>query len=393
MPVYRYEVKKADGDVLSGAMDAPDETVVRTRLEQRGYGVVRIEGPSDVTSPAPPPPIRVRATAGAADKALFFRQLASLLRAGITPYQAVADLASRTTNPALREAADDMRATAEQGGSLADAMERYPGLFPRHVIGTVHAAQLGGFLDVACDEIALEYEQEIAFYKGMWLPKALVVQGVIAIAIAQPLFPTLFPNNQLGRYLILAFLRNLPIAIALILGVRLGWRALHGPSMAERLDAWTLRVPVFGDLIRQRSLAAFIRMLRRLYAVGLPPVRAWEGATAVVPNSVLRATLGQARESMDKGVPLHEAFRNTGLFASEAEQLLATGVQSGEVVEMLDRVAEYYQRNVERAVESSRFWMYRLAFTMFLVLGGALLILLVKTYFDAVFGFTKGWVD
>jgi len=220
-----------------------------------------------------------------------------------------------------------------------------------------------------------------------------VLQAILAIALAQPLFPTLFPNNQLNRYLALVFLRNIPIAVAFVLAVRAMWSRLRRPENAERRDRWTLSLPVFGDLSRQRSLAAFIRMLRRLYGAGLMPTQAWEGATYVVANSVIRERLKEASNLMQQGLPLHEAFRATGLFTSEVEQLIATGVVSGEVIEMLDRVAEYYQRNLEHAFEQSRFWMFRLALALFMALSGLVVILMAKTYFDAVFNFTKGWTE
>jgi type IV pilus assembly protein PilC len=390
MPLFRYEVTDQKGKTLIGAMSAPDEPELRARLGARGYQVTKVASPQ--VKPGDGAPARRPGSAGPADKALFFRQFASLIRAGIAPFAALTDLTPRLSNPAIAQAAGEMRDAAQGGGRVSDVMVGYPALFPQHVVATVRAGETGGFLEIALDEIALEYEQELAFYKGTWLPKALVVQEVLALALAQPLFPTLFPKNQLGQYLLLAFVRNVPIAVAVVLLVRWLWRRLHTPGMSERRDRWTLGIPVFGDLSRQRSLAAFVRMLRRLYASGLMPINAWEGAANVVPNTILRQKLAQARDMMQQGVPLHEAFRNTGLFASEAEQLIATGVMAGEVIEMLDRIAEYYQNNVQRAVDSSRFWMYRLAISLFLAISGIVLIVLLKTYFQSIFDFTKDWV-
>ncbi len=392
--MFRYEVADSSGKVLSGVMAAPDEQTVTTRLSQQGFRVLQViprasgHGPHVQRTGAS---VRTRRV-GPSDRALFFRQLASLVRAGISPFAALSDLSPRLGNPTLREASASMCAGAHAGQNLWSAMEQYPSLFAPHVVATVRAGETGGFLDIALDEIALEAEEETAFYKGMWLPKVLILQQVIALAIAQPLFPTLFPNNEPVRYLGLVFLRNIPIAVAVAAIVRWIWFRLHAPKAAHIRDRWTLRVPIFGDLARQRSLAAFIRMLRRLYAAGLMPMNAWEGATQVVPNMVIRARLEDAQAMMQKGVPLHDAFRATGLFANEAEQLIATGVASGEVVEMLDRVADYYQNNVQRAFDASRFWMYRLAFAFFLAVSGVVVAMMAKTYFDAVFNFTKDWV-
>jgi type IV pilus assembly protein PilC len=148
-----------------------------------------------------------------------------------------------------------------------------------------------------------------------------------------------------------------------------------------------LKTPVFGDLARQKALASFVRTLRKLFAAGLGPITAWEGAMHVAPNVVIREKLIEAYDMMQHGVALHDAFSATGLFANETEQLLATGVVSGQMVQMLDRVAEYYQDNVDRAYSSARFWMFRLASTMVIVLMGALVITLIISYFSSVFSF------
>ncbi len=398
MSFFRYEAIDRAGKVVTGAMDAPDTAAVATRLAQMGFTARAVmPAPGSASNRA------LNGTAGAKssktralppsnlggakpkDLALFFRQFAALVRSGITLFQALDNLGPRSSNPALAETAREMAETARSGGRVSDVMERYPRLFAPHVVAAVRAGELGGFLEIVLDEIALDYEQEIAFYKGMWLPKALVVQGFLAIAIAQPLFPTLFPNAQFARYFLLAFGRNLPIAILIVLLVRWIYGRMQQPNKREKRDALAMRVPVFGDLARQKALASFVRTLRRLFAAGVAPISAWEGAMNVASNSLIREKLAEAYELMQKGTPLHEAFASTGLFANETEQLIATGVVSGQMVDMLDRVAEYYQSNVDRAFAAARFWMYRLGITATIVLAGVLLIMMFKTYFEGIF--------
>lgn len=398
MPLFRYEALDRNGNVVAGAMDAPDANEVAARLAQKGYSNPAVvaapradAGAKRRTSSRTEPEEAAMGGATARDMAVLFRQMASLLRAGITPHQAAANLAAQTRQPALAHSLRAMAEAARTGGTLSEVMERYPRLYAPHHVGTVRAGESGGFLEIAMDEIAQEAERELAFYKGIWLARMLVVQGVLAIAIAQPLFPTLFPNAQFGTYLVLVLLRNLPIAAALILCGRLFSQWLRSPERRTLRDEWLLRLPVFGDLTRQWSLAAFVRMLKRLYQAGLGPAAAWEGAMHVAPNAVIRDRLIAAGAAVRAGVPLHEAFTNTGLFANETEQLLATGVLSGQVVEMLDRIEDYYQNNVEQATTAARFALWRVAVTAALLLGGVLLIMMVRTYFQAVFDFTKDW--
>ncbi len=251
----------------------------------------------------------------------------------------------------------------------------------------------GGFVDIVLDEIAHEYEQEMAFYKGMWLPISLVLQQLAAVCLAQPLFPTIFPEGNWKRYLALVLFRNIPIGIALAFGFVLWWRWIHKPENDGRRDRAVLRIPVFGDLARQRSLAAFIRMLRKLFYAGVGPINAWEGAMNVAPNSVIREKLTSAYGLMQKNVPLHDAFTSTGLFANEMENLLATGVVSGQVVDMLDKVADYYQENVDRAFSRSKHSMYHLAITMFMVLIGVTICWMTYSYFHGIFDYVQNFED
>jgi len=392
MAFFRYTALDKSGQTVMGAMQASTEAEVAARLTQMGY-----QPQSVFPAPGSAPARTAQATprqpkgrnVGAQSMAVFFREFAALQRAGIAPFQALTELASRTHEPVLAETARSMAEAVHAGGRLSDAMEGFPHVFPVHVVGAVRAGELGGFLPIVLDEIALEYEQELAFYKGLGIAKAFVWQGIIALAIAQPVFPALFPEPHWGLYLRLVFLRNLPILAAIVLLARFMYARWKQPQNADVRDRWALRYPVFGDLVRQRSLAAFVRMLYKLYTAGVSPVAAWEGAVNATPNGEIRALLGQADALIKSGTPLHEAFRTTGLFANEVESLLATGVMSGQVVEMLGRVAEYYQNNVDRALQSARFWMFRLFIIAALVVTGAVIIVLMKTYFDAVFGFTR----
>lgn len=417
MSFFRYEALDRAGKLVMGTMDAPSESAVNARLMQMGYrphrvapagnsgvavitpnskpsvnGTAAVRTPKSGTTPAvsgaafQTPEARMKG-AKPKDLALFFRQWAALIRSGISLYESMEHLAPRTAHPTLKRTAQEMATAARNGERVSDVMIKYPRLYAPHVVASVQGGELGGFLDIVLDEIAYDYEQDVAFYKGMWLPRTLVIQQLFAVAIAQPLFPNLFPNGDYAAYARLVLLRNLPIAFAILLFVRwlVFWLAL--PQNRATRDRLALKVPVFGDLARQKSLASFVRMLRRLFAAGVGPIGAWEGAMNVASNSVIRAKLVEANRHIQQNVPLHDAFTMTGLFANETEQLLATGMVSGQVVEMLERVAEYYQDNVDRAFRNAQFWMKRLTITLFIVLIGAVAIIMTKSYFTSIFKF------
>jgi type IV pilus assembly protein PilC len=401
MITYRYQAVDSKGRVVMAGMQAASEDEVAKRLTSMGYRPLHIAAaPAGRANSRPSaggvtagPDVISDSTASAKDLALFFRQFAVLVRSGISLFQALESLSSRTNHALLKRASGEMAEAARSGGTISGVMQRYPGLFRPHVLGSIRASEAGGLFDVVLDEIATEYETELAFYKGMWLPKMLVLQQLFAVALAQPLFPALFPNADFGLYLRLALLRNIPIAAGIVGAVWLVLRWLQTPAQNERRDALVLRMPIFGNLVRQRSLAAFIRMMRKLYNAGIGPVSAWEGAMHAAPNSVIRRQLVDTYERVRTGTPMHEAFIQTRLFSNESEQLLATGVLAGQVVEMLDKIADYYQENVERAFRTARFTLFRIGITGSIILAGVVAALMTKNYFHAVFHFTDGWTD
>ncbi|MEP6755979.1 MAG: type II secretion system F family protein [Chthonomonadales bacterium] len=327
----------------------------------------------------------------AKDLALFFRQFAAFNKAGISVFDALDKLAPRTRNVLLSKITSQMSSRAKSGGEISQVMEEYPRVFPSHVVAGIRAGELGGFIDIVLDEIALEYEQEVAFYKNIWLPKSLIIQQMVAVALAQPLFPNVFPNADYSLYLKLLLFRNVPIVIGVIILAKIFWYWIQLPEQRDLKDHWTLKAPIFGDLNRQRCLAAFVRMLRRLYHSGVGPLQAWEGAVSVAPNKEIRDKLELSSALMSQNMPLHEAFAATGLFADEMESVLATGVYTGQTVDMLDRVAEYYQENVDRAFSKAKFWMYRLAITMFIALIGLTVCWMAYSYFKGIFAFADSF--
>ena len=414
MALYRYEAEDKNGQTVMGAMQANSEADVQSRLIQQEYHPTYIATPSNgvatstasvqsgqfASQPSSKAKILSKATVKPATLALFYRQFASQLRAGISIYQTLVNLAPQTQPPILAKAVEHMKDAAYHGGRLSDAMESYPNIFPTYVRGSVRAGETGGFIDAVLDEIAMEYERDAKFYKGSWLFISLIVQEVLAIALAQPVIISFFPspnsnsyniNNHIHKYLILALARNTPIAIFLMLGVVWAARWFKRSRFAVYHDSMLMKIPVFGNLERQRSLATFIRMMRRLYTAGLGPIVAWEGAMHSARNSVIRQKLMEAGEKVRNNVPIHEAFTSTHLFANEMEQTLATGVVSGQVVDAMDRIAQYYEDNVDRAFTSCRMTLLHIGLTSFIILLGVVVIMLTKSYFGAIFSPKMWW--
>ncbi len=328
------------------------------------------------------------------DRLFFFQQLASLVKSGMSIFAALDNLGPRTQNRSLNQVASEMADAARNGGRVSVVMERYPRIFEDHIVGLVRAGELGGFLEISLSEIALNYEQNLALFKGAWIPKLMATQGIFALALVIPAFQDLLGNIDLDKGLgpgVVKYLQHeailLPLTFLIIYAVKYAWSRMQLPGLRHKRDSLILRVPPFGDLHRQAALAAFIRMLRRLYHAGIGPVPAWEGATQTSSNVVIRDRLAASYDMMQRGVALPDAFAATGLFNGNIEQLLVTGHLSGQVVESLDQIAEYYQERVDEAAKKARFGMFRIGVVALLVLGGMTALWAVKSYFGALFSF------
>ena len=325
----------------------------------------------------------------------FFQQLASLVKSGISIYSALDNLAVRTPNQNLAKTAKEMADAARTGSPVSGVMAKYPNIYEEHIVGMVRAGEMGGFLEIALAEIAHDYEENIALFKHGWIPKLMAMQAFFALILVIPLMQNIlhvgaggelnFGKNFLNYLLIEAIL--LPLGGVVIFALKWGWKRIQNHDLRRLRDTWTLKMPPFGDLHRKAALAAFVRVLRKLYHAGVAPIHAWECAMNTSSNVIIREKLATSYGLMQTGASLPDAFTATGLFANEMENLLITGHHSGEVVESLDRVADYYQEEVAQAQSKSKFAMLRLGVFALLVLGGAAICWLAKSYFAGMFTF------
>ncbi|HLK58693.1 MAG TPA: type II secretion system F family protein [Chthonomonadaceae bacterium] len=330
---------------------------------------------------------------------LFFQQLASLVKSGMTIYTALENLGPRTKNANLSKVAREMAEAAHAGRRVSDVMALYPRIFPDHIVGMVRAGEMGGFLEISLAEIAQNYEQNVSLYRGSWLPKLMATQSFLMLALVIPLIPSLFAvkdNFTVGGFLSLYMKQEavvLAIFGAIYLGIRWGSRHLQLPHLRYFRDSWALRIPPFGDLQRQVALFNFVKMLRKLYHAGVAPIHAWEGAMNTASNVVIRDKLATSYEMMQKGASFSDAFTATGLFADNVEQLIVTGQHSGEMIESLDRAADAYDERVQEARSRSRMMIIRMGVIAMLILGGGAMIWLTYSYGYLQIHFTDGWTD
>ncbi|GBC97285.1 Type II secretion system protein F [bacterium HR16] len=401
MPTYRFEaVDESTGRPVMGTLQASDEQSLQRLLQSRGFVIKRIVSAVDTPVQTQAPPQQAdrraeRATASLHARAVFFRQLASLLRAGNNPVSALTQIADQPSMPeSLQAAARAMLANAHLGQPLSQAMEMFPRLFAPHVVGMFRAGELGGSLDVICDEIASHYEQEHTLWRKLWIPRLLLLNGIGVLMLVLPLFPAFYYGMVRGdaslfykRYIDLLLTRSLPVFLGVILIVWGAWWFLDLPANRRWKDALVMRLPVFGALNRQRALTAFLRTLHRMFAAGVPAISAWEAAAPSAGNVFVREKLIEVLPVIRRGEGIDRALQATGLFDWETISLVAAGQQSGEIAGMLDRAATYYEETLRERYQRASFALVRLGCLGMLILGGAAMLWMVYTYFTGMFRF------
>lgn len=392
MPQFRYEITDKAGKPLRGVMDAISETEVRSRLVGRGYAVsVVVPVSPPVSQPQPRPQSAVsqpasvgptlRTSAPANEMMVFFRGLAQYMQSGIPIYQALVQIGTQSPNRAMRSICERMAMRVQAGQSLATAMTEFPHAFPPHVVGVVTAGELGGFLPVVIGDIALDYElaerASIKFGRvWVWL---LWINALATIPLI-PIPPMMYspgvtsPQEGIMKGLVWSAKFLVIPLVLLIIAYFTSASILRQPSMRLTAHRLLLRVPWAGRASKERSLATFTRILWRLQNAGILPIHAWDAAARSAENTVISRQLYSQLDGIKMGRKFSEALTSTRLFSSEDQRVLATGEATGQVADILQRIAAHYEDAALFSGGRARWTGLRVAITANVIVMGAVTI-------------------
>jgi len=362
LPVFEYEALDSAGKAVRGIIDAESVRTVRTKL--RGQGVF----PTDVKeeSEAVPrvPSFRLFGRLKAKDMALAFRQLATLLEAGIPLVSSLSALIGQSGNPVLRKILTQVRERVREGSSLADAFAAHPQAFSPLFVGMVRAGEVSGTLAITLGRWADFSEHQVGLNQrtraALTYPLFMLVIGVgvlfFLMAFVVPTVTKIF--SDLGQALPLPTLVLISVSDffsrfwwALIGGcVAVGiWlrRALRSESGAIFLDRLRLRLPLAGKLHKKLAVSRWSRTLGTLLNGGLPLLQALEFSQGVSGNRLLSQALAQARERVREGEELALSLKMSGLFPSVILEMVSVGEKSGGLGKMLEKVSMSLENEAE----------------------------------------------
>jgi general secretion pathway protein F len=299
--------------------------------------------------------------------AMFTRQLAVLLKAGIPLAEGLSALAEQADNRKLQMILAGVRQRVNEGGALAEALAQHPKVFPELYTNMVRSGEAAGNLDAVLERLAQFMDEEIALKSkvasALTYPIVMVVLGVVVMSILMvvvvPQIATVFEDS--GKTLpwntqALILMANLtggywwilvPLLVLIVIGFRRWTRTARGRALVDRL---ALRTPVLGPLLRYVAVARFSRTLSTMLASGVPLLTALEITKKVLNNTVLEGVVEQARDTIREGESIATTLKRSGEFPPMMCHMVAVGERSGQLESMLENVANAYERDVETKV-------------------------------------------
>jgi len=368
---YTYVAKRDSGEPVSGVVRAISRREALAKLLEQGVHPVAVDADDGAEQDVRARVASVLGRVRMADLAVFTRQLAALLKAGLPMIQALATLRKQTERRGLRRVIEDLEhGLTGEAMSLAEAMAQHPRVFDPVYRGLVHSGEEGGKLTEVLEQLAAHLARA-ARLRGQIVgafiyPFFLLLMGVSAVfvlmAFVIPKFEQLF--QSFGQDLpwptrlmigISGFTAQWWWAILLGVGVLVGLlvAAIQKESVRAAVDRAVLGLPLFGPMFRKIEVARIARTLGALLDGGVQIVKALEIAAQTVRNRAVGATFGPIVRSVSEGNPLGEAMEATGLYPPLATNLVRTGEDTGELTQMLGELAEIYDDEAERSVNGA----------------------------------------
>jgi type IV pilus assembly protein PilC len=404
MPTYVVRARDSKGNPRREKITAESPVDARTALREKGLFVQELNedrGLVDRLSNFDLKDIQTALTAVTIkDKAIFSRQFAVLINAGVAMVRGLGVLSDQCPNPKLKKALQEISADVQQGTNLSEAMRKHPHCFDGLYTSMVQAGEVGGVLDEVMNRLSKLLEDvarlQNQIKSAMTYPVAV---GIIAITIflgmcifLLPIFANIFAelNAQLPPFTafmigISNFLRS-PYVLILVLAIVVflfAYRQYYKTRVGrETMDRFFLKMPLFGDLIQKTATARFCRTFGALSRSGVPILTSLEIVRDTAGNQVIANAIDEARKEVQTGGMISLALQREKVFPVMAIQMISIGEETGEIDTMLMKVADFYEDEVEQAVKALTSIMEPI---MIVVLGGMVGSILVAMYLP-IFG-------
>ena len=368
MATFLYRARDKRGALVTGTIEAPDEGAVVSGVRQAGNTVVSIEKQTQAK-------VQVEGLLSFIQKVrpqdilLFTRQLATMLKSGISLTSAVMSIREQTKNTIMRDVLEQINKDIQGGVSLSDSLAKHPDIFSEFFVSMISVGETGGILEEVLDRLVQLGTQDLEISSriksAVSYPIILVVVAVIVVSFILisiiPKFVVIFETYE----------AKLPLTTSILLGVssvfRKTWYLLLGGLVGfvlwlrnfmrkdegkYKIDSMVVRLPLFGQLYLKVVIAQFARTLGGLVRSGVAMVEALTVTEKTISNLVVRKVIRNVRDSIVKGETLSEPFKASGIFPVMVIQMISIGEKTGKLEQMLFDVAEFYDREIEYAIRN-----------------------------------------
>jgi type IV pilus assembly protein PilC len=367
MATFSYEGRTIGGEIKKGVIEAPNlaaatATIRRQQIvpssireKKKGLGSVKLKIPG----------LGRRITAK--EIVVFTRMFATMIDAGLPLVQCLEILSSQQQNQEFKKVLSDVKSSIEGGATFADSLKKHPKVFDDLYVNLVAAGEVGGMLDTILNRLALFMEKnekiKNAIKGAMTYPAAVILVALVIVTgllvFVVPIFESMFADFGRALPLPTQIIINLSnwvksywyILIILLAGVAYGLKRYYGTENGRKvLDAFFLKIPVFGDLLRKTAIARFTRTLGTMLSSGVPILEALDIVAKTAGNKVIEAGIVKSRTALSQGKTFAEPLGETKIFPGMVTQMISVGESSGSLDTMLNKIADFYEEEVDTAV-------------------------------------------
>lgn len=366
MPAFGYVAIDKTGKEIKGTIDADNIEQARLEAKRKELTLVSLKEQTLLNQDLN---FDIGGKPKPRDLSVMCRQFVSMTRAGVTLIEALKMLSEQTENKKLKAALHEVRISVEKGETLAISMAAHPKVFPELMINMVSAGEASGNLDTALDRVSTQMERnaktQSMVKKAMIYPVAVCI---VALAVAVVMLVVVIPNYasmfadmgtelpaitklyvSLSNMLIDYWFIIVPVVVALIIGIRMYSKTDSGKHVFGKA---ALKIPVINNMTIKSASSLTARTLSTLLGAGVPLIEAVGIVSGVVSNVYFKESLAVAKDEITIGMPLSRPLEESGLFPPMVYHMIRIGEEAGNTEEMLDKLADYYDEEVEMAVQS-----------------------------------------
>lgn len=403
MSSFLFHAKTQDGKLVKGEVQAKDVNEARIKIRAQKLVPVRVNPKSAEGE------TKIKKSGGLSfsfggsvspkELQVFTRQFAVLIGSGVPVVQSIEAMIGPGRSPELNKALNTILEEVSKGKRLADCMREHPKIFDNMYVNLVHAGEEGGVLDTILNRLAVYIEKSVKLrgkIKGaMFYPAAVIVVAIIVVSAIMifviPSFVQMFKDSGMELpWLTLKVMdasdflvKRWYVVFGIIIAIPILLKNYYATEDGRKtLDQIMIKIPLFGDLIIKGSVARFSRTLSTMLSAGVRIIEALDIAASTAKNYVIETVLIQAKDSISKGRTLTEPLRASKVIPHMVSQMISVGEQTGNLDQMLDKVANFYEDEVETAAGALTSMLEPI---LMIVLGGIIAILVVAMYLP-IFG-------